>query len=312
MSRLRIALVAAVGAAALAGACLFPDPELEIDHSEYHLRYDADTDALRLVEIHHGVQSYTSHGAAGAADVVEKLVAGWRRFPPEGGWLFVMDMDREGFWNWEDEIAEGAAPEEAAALMSRMKAVDPRVRVERAGTFLKEDRRLAFYREVRVDGVTDLLGLINEYLNLELQYAEPDPERGVVPEFPIFDSRTVELWKQAGEVGHSWWRIEDEGLVLEVPMTPENAAACLTHMLTEIAKSSDPEEVALFQYLRRLEVQDERVRLDFRPEEDGWFHLIEEATGSEYDSSLVEELESRGHSFSEVPDLAGVRDLLMQ
>ena len=309
MRRSRLAALAVVGASAFVAACIFPDPDFWIVQSEYHVRYMEDADTIQLVELHHGLGA---HDVEVAADAVEQLVAGWRRFPPEGGWLFVLDMDEEGFWAWEEEFEGGERPEDVQELIAGLKSVEPLLRVERAGLFIDDEGRLSLFRDVRIEAATRLAGLASDYANLQLRHAENEPGE-FQPDAPVFDVRTRELWREAAEADHSWAAIEGGGLVLRVPMTRANAARCMAHLLGEAAAPDGRSVVEFFEHVRTVEVQDELAVLSIHPGEDGWFHFIGDPTkivGD--DSALRDELEERGHSLEDSRAPAELRPWLSE
>ena len=91
------------------------------------LRYHPEEDQAVYVEVMDGVTAEAS-----SAEPLRKLVAGWRRFPAEGG-LFTFDLDEELDWS---DLPEAEAAERVRAILASLRA---QVKVSEAGLFRGAD-----------------------------------------------------------------------------------------------------------------------------------------------------------------------------
>jgi hypothetical protein len=275
-------------AALLAGAGSLSCTSYEVDASEAHLRYDPASDTLTLFEIDIGLSSTDAKAPA----AIEKLLAGQRQFPPEGG-LLCVDFD-QGF-DEEDRL-------ELADLLDRFEHFSEGVSVDEVGLFLDRGR-LCLYRRSRFRDVKLGLVIINALINRTMQEEFDLESRS----FPVFDPRTAEAWFARARAGGEWIRIEEGAFVIDLPMTAENAARCLEH-LADPGVSVLQDAHWLLRQLTRLELQGDSLQLHFAGGPDGWMRFDSPGRDRDgYHLELLDTLRASGHDFSETPSLAEVR-----
>jgi len=283
--------------AALATALLFaapscfPAPDFEAASTELHLRHVPGEDLLELLEIHRGIVAADDERAA---DALERLTGGWRRFPARGGWLFVVDLD-------ETTDLGGEAPEEREFLARLLGSLEG-LSVEHAGLLLDDRGRPCFYRSLRLRGAERALALLNEAVALTVRRAEEE-------DFARLDGETRRRLRAAAGSEHEWLRFSDAAVVLEVPMTPESAARALGAFVTNAALSDELAGAA--RHLERLEVDEDGAALTFAPGDDGWFRFDVEAFDGAVDQGLVAAIEARASALEDAPSLAEVRASLL-
>lgn len=279
MCRLVAPILSAFALVAVSACASFRSTE-----SETLVRFLPQDNALLVLELQHGIESEGDSPAAVqlAIDALCAVDRGARIYPPGGG-LVNIDFD---------SIDEGSAPD--AARLDALREFADAVHVEDRGLFLDEQGRLSFFRLTRLENFDRLIVIVNEWINREV--SEPEKgERPFRPDFPIFDEASWKLVQDAARSRHSWLGLENNGIVLDVPMTEANAALCLSEIVSEGRKSED-DAVALqfFEQLSGVSIGGGHARLRFCGGFKPVLRFVDRARNQDYDDSVKRRLVELG------------------
>lgn len=183
------------------------ESSFQVEEQHLFLRYVAKDDTLLMLEVEHGITG----SPAKAVGAIQIALEGRRIYPPEGGFIH-FDLD---------EVDEAVAPEQKESEAD-FREFARHVKVAETCVFIDEDGRLSLLRLTRIEKFQRVVEVLNRTINRDMKPDEP-----FRPKFPIFDAETSKLVRAAVTGGHPWLRIEGEMIVLDVPMSQTNAAACL-------------------------------------------------------------------------------------
>lgn len=261
--------------------------DLEFPHEEVRLRPSAEDDTLDVLLIYRGVSP--GDGLEKATAAARRVLEGRREFLLLD-WPLYFDLDAE-------RDLDTLSPLERRTLDA--------VRLVEVGAFLDPDQRLSGYQHLRVSGFRDLLDAAEAELVRRVLAATEGRRSGEQAEFPEFDARTRESWERRLREGPPLFSIDQRGLVLDLPASPEWAAALLAALHAK--EREDEDEVFLpnlWRNLREIRQDEERLLLSFGRLEDGCVVLDLSRRDVEYDPSLRTALEEQG-----VIDLEGAPTL---
>ena len=160
---------------------------------EVSLRIDPKKDEIYMLVIERGLHASEPGKAVQA---LEHLLEGWRRCPPEGGFL-TMDMD-DAEEELEQILNANLSPRERDRLV-----ISHDTRVQRAGLFLDDQGRLALFQLWKCSRLQHVLRMMNDVIN---EGFPTEIEAGVPfqPCFPLLDEpsrdRAVARAREGGGV----------------------------------------------------------------------------------------------------------------
>jgi hypothetical protein len=128
-----------------------------------------------------------------------------------------------------DQQRDDEAPpnEEERLLMEEVKSVLAGITVLDAGATLDDEGRPSVWQRIEVQDVQRMLALLNRAMNYTITSdfsATPDE---------VYDEQTLRAWTEKAEEGGKWILIDERGLVLRAPVSPQAMARILV-------QSTDP------------------------------------------------------------------------
>jgi len=213
------------------------DSAYRIEQGEILLRYRSKDDSLLVLEVEQGIGGTADK----AADALQDALKGHRLYPPEGGFIS-LDFDKP-------HTVEPGEEQEHADFLELARSVH----VVDARVFLDDQGRLSFLRLTRIANFHRVLELVNAWTNRE-NAGVYDTARPFEPRYPVFDEQTRDAFRAASASGHAWLHVEGEALVLDVPMTPTNAAQCLAWLTKEARREGSADEPDWIGQVTSLEV----------------------------------------------------------
>jgi hypothetical protein len=245
------------------GAC--SDYRTQTD--SWWLRYHPEKNEAILVEVQDGVT-----GGDDAGEALGKLVAGWRRYPPEGG-LLTLDLDEEIDWSEVD------APTDVEELKRIYEGLERSVEVTDVGLFRAGEDGLGFYRVTHIKDLSLLLEGMNILVNAFLADTLEGRDFGDEGDFAISEE-TKALWLERVEKNQAWITLDGSALVIDVPMTETEAGTFLRTVLADPGDDEVPEW--FIDAIQSLRIADGALRLTIAP--DGLrFHST--STNEDYEPS---------------------------
>ena len=268
--------------------------------TELHVRYDSSADKLVVIEAVHGVHSGSS-GVADAATALGRASEGRRIFPASEG--IAIDFDEM------EEHARAGEVEDKGWDPKQMAELAHNVKVMKSGMFLDEQARLSLFRVWEISRFKSALEFINQGINRTVVDRVEDKE-GFKPSFPVFDVETRDL-QQARAKSHSPWLSTDgDSFVLDVPMTPQSAARCVSHLISEAAKPDGAWIAAFYRQLSSLEIKDKHAVLRFAPGADEFLHFEWKDSAAAYSPSVLDYLKENKSFLDETATWKQIRETM--
>lgn len=242
-------------------------------------RYHPEEDEAVYVEIQDGITAN-----ADAAETLRRLIAGWRRYPPEGG-LVVLDLDAEV--NWDD-----APPDvDAEHLKELFLGLQAAIEIEDAGVFRIGQEGLGFYRVTRIKDLSLFLDGLNSFANLVML---EEWREGVDIEWEHFEigPETERRWMQRFRNNEPWLTRKGSALVLDLPMSETEAAGFLRSVIED--HRDFPPDAWFMKSIEQIRIADGSLRLTFAPTGNRFQQLGAGSSGSQDDdhAALLEALEA--------------------
>ena len=219
--------------------------------SSWWLRYQPEENEAVYVEVLDGVTA----GVDGA-EALQKLVKGWRRYPPEGG-LFTFDLDEEPDWSDAPESADEERLRELLASLRR------EVVVTEAGLFRVGTDGAGLYRITHIKNLNVFMEDTNELLNVFLYEEWKKEGIDLNWEHCELGEETKARWMTRAKERGPWLTRTGATFSLDIPMTEGEAAGFLRAVI-EDAKDFPP-DAWYMQALTGVRIADESLTLSFSP-----------------------------------------------
>ncbi len=260
--------------------------EFDFAEQDVALRYSAEGDRVEVKIDTRGIFA-TSKGF-GASDVevtakakerVQQMAAGARffylvTFP------FIHDLDRE----WSEDSEDWVPKEQRERLQALMQAS---VSVTSAKVFLDDFGEVALTQEVAIKDVAACVAGLNELVSLGVRYELDENEDDPVDLTGLYGTQASRANLRAFlDAGGKWLSLDQDALLVRVPMTPFELALTMKGLLAETHSGGDPSAspgdwsanrghaaaTALFGSLEELNVEDGVVTFRFPVGDDGQIH----------------------------------------
>ncbi|HUP24996.1 MAG TPA: hypothetical protein VNB06_18905, partial [Thermoanaerobaculia bacterium] len=260
------------------------DAAFEASHPEGYLTYDANEDALRLVEIDAGLHATDDQQAARA---LAEFLSGRRIYPPEGGFLSY-DLDA-----LEAPAETPEAEDPSDRLVSRLAKL---AKVHECGLYQGEHGELGFWRVTDLAPAGEVLAAIDQVLSEMVMRKLSDPARYGADEFVLWrDPESRELWLARARAGGPWVSIDGGRLLIDLPVSSVGAARALIEV---VLKCEDEADRNLLAQIWRMEVVGGRARLWLGSAKSPMLHfgagVSEEGVPPEVDTGLVQAVSDAG------------------
>ena len=237
---------------------------IRVAEQEVLFRHDAAADALDLLLIYRGVAATDDKESTleDAMKIAYDVLDG-RRIFYVGALFMAEDLDEilEKIERPGADETDAMEPGERAALTSVIDSVS----VEDVDVFLDEHQRLSAYQLYRIENVSGLL----DWINSSISRAVNDSAEGgrLAEDLPLLDPSTRELWASRAQSGQPWIVIDDDLIVIDLPMTIESFQRVQAELIDAVTQSEEVSGAALvgqyLAHLRDLEVADDRIVLRF-------------------------------------------------
>ena len=215
------------------------------------LRYHPEEDQAVYVEVMDGVTAEAS-----SAEPLRKLVAGWRRFPAEGG-LFTFDLDEELDWS---DLPEAEAADRMRAILASLRE---QVKVSEAGLFRVGAEGVGLYRAVEIKDLSVFLSDMNELFNTFLDVEWREKGVNVSWKHLELSDETKARWRARARAREPWLTRTGATFTLDVPMT-EGEAAGMIRAVLEDAEDFPPESWFM-RALSGVRIAEGSLTLSFSP-----------------------------------------------
>jgi hypothetical protein len=266
-------------------------PAFEWQESEVNLRTLPGDNEIALLFVEKGVHNQGNPN--GAVNALAEVLEGRRRFPPEGGFIS-LDCDE---WLKENagKTSSSLDPDE-----QQFTEVVKASRVQSTGLFIDEKGRLCLFQLWRFAKPDYFAQTLNTQSNKSL-VLQGDSGKPFAPEFPWYDEVS---WKRAlarARGGGEWVRLDEKGILLDLPITRECASKCLAALVQQedIRKSYG----SLLAASTSIDVDEDRTRIRFDPETSGWFRSIRYSSEQAYDGALLAAVKSSQLPIGSAPSL---------
>ncbi len=276
--RRRRAVWALLGIAAVASGTAGCDPPIEFAYQELSFRLDREADTLEVELASHGIVSAQSgrEDVQEAADLLEHALfdgCAWMLVDP------FFHFDLEELWNDPDLCPE------TRVLLSLLEPLPSEL-------YLDANARLCARQRLLIRPWSRFLQLFHDHIRRELIECD-DPD--VVESWlgvERLDDRSIELWREWILGDDPLIRLDERGLVLTVPASPEVQREILE---TALPSRYNPEFTRLlWPALREWRVEPTRMVLRLGDRVGDRVRLPFVWPGVEWDPALAEELEARG------------------
>jgi hypothetical protein len=227
-------------------------------------------------------------------------------------WPLYFEIDK-----WAREAAETLADAEASshdrAQARRFLEVAERIALVSHGLLLDAEQRLSGYQQFRVREFGRVAELLNQMISAEVL---DERERGKLKPDEAFDARTIQLLIQRAESGKPWFRLDADGLTVDLPFSLETTRQGRSVLFHELLKSDDEDEAfadlgaVLLASVSSVSFEPDRVVGIFRPDEPGWFRFEIENPAAEYSEALYGALRAKGQMIREDLTVEDLRALL--
>ncbi len=219
--------------------------------SSWWLRYHPEKNEAVYVEIQDSVTADKT-----AAEPLRGLVAGRRRYPPEGG-LIAFDLDEEIDWSDAPEVAD------REKLQAAIDSLKDQAVVTEAGLYRIGTTGLGFFRVTQIKDLTVFLSDINYLANVIFheQWKDNPPKSNW--EHLELSEETKDRWVERAEKREPWLTQSGATFSLDIPMT-EREAAGLVKAVIEDADDFPP-DAWFMRALTGVRIADGSLTLSFSP-----------------------------------------------
>lgn len=218
---------------------VFPDQEV-------HLRLDRQADTLDILLIYKGltVPGESEEQVDKGLVAMERLLRGDREFMIVE-WPLYFEIEK---WVAQSrELVQGdrqdASDAEERWMAATWLQIAPLISMQEHGLFQDDEGRLAGYQLLRIENFSQVVELLNVLASRAFLHSAE--QAGWQPD-DDWDPRTFELWLERARSGEPWFRMEKEGIVVDLPVTREWGRALRRGLALEIAskKNDDADEFA--------------------------------------------------------------------
>jgi len=267
--------VALLAVSSLLSSCasLFPEPAFKWADDEHYWRIDGEHDVVEWIEIEHGIADPTDDLAPQLRAVLEGRLV----FPPSGGFPSLSF----------DYVAANVDASEDDPIFARITAADHGVKVVDAHLVLDTEGRVSLWRRTRIDHASAWLDAFQRELS----------RGGDPPELALIDQRTglaldeasSRLQASALGAGVQIWKLDGNALLLELPMTAENAQASIDAWAIEPVDPGvrPPAEISF---------TEPWLRVRYVPDDTGWIGARPYEISADYSPRVLERLKQSGLS----------------
>jgi len=245
---------------ALSTACVLAacSSDFRFEEIELQVRCGPPGSTAGILLVEKGLHGESGEGTA--TDALRSILQGRRRFPPDGGFLS-MDFDE-----LERKFHPGSEkkPDE---FDRDVRDLAHGFRVEKTGLFEDEKGRLCLYQFWTVEDPAGLVRWFDDQTNKDL-LQRVESGRQTRSDFPYLDDRSRSRALERARAGGSWIRLEERGIVFDLPITRECAAKCAADL---VDKEQTRKDFGPFvSKASSIEIGDERTLLRYLPGPSGW------------------------------------------
>jgi hypothetical protein len=272
--------------------------DFQFEEIEVQVRCAGPDAAAGVLLVERGIYGGSSEFAA--TDALRSILQGRRQLPPEGGFLS-MDFDAEQKKSESEGLSQ--VDDEERKLLDLARGF----RVEKAGLFEDEKGRLCLYQFWTFEDPKRLLAWLDEKTNKDvIERTESNKPRS--SDFPYLDEASRSRALARARANGSWLRIENGGLVIDLPISRECAAKCATDLIQKEDVRSDFGPFVTL--ATSLEISEERTLLEYRPGSSGWLGPWISDFKNQGNGRLHAWIKSGALPIGSPPDLAKLDEIL--
>ena len=181
------------------------------------------------------------------------------------------------------------------------------------GLFLDEQQQLSGYQHFRVRDFGRVVDLLNQMISAAIL---DENAKGELKPDEVFDSRSIQLMIQRAESGQPWFRLDADGITVDLPFSLETTRTGRRELFHELLKSDDDDEAfadlgaVLLASVTSLSFEQDRAVGVFQPDQPGHFKCEIKNPAATYSEALYGALKARGQVIREDLTIEDLRDSL--
>lgn len=287
--------------------------DIEFPEQELHLSHNAGADTLEMLIVYHGLTAPSDGDEAveSGVEVVKRLMNGEREFMLID-WPLYFEIDK-----WERKARKSLENKDKDLHFheqsQRYLQVAERITLVSHALFLDEEGRLSGYQLFHVRQFSEVVALLNQTISAEVLKERGDS--GFEADDDM-DERTVQLVMERAESGKPWFRVDGDGITVDLPFSLEMTRKGRERLVHELLQSDDDDDefadmgAVLAGSVTSLSFEKERMVGVIAPDSPGRYDWTIRNPAASYSEKLLEALQHEGVPVREDLKTDQVRALL--